>query len=253
MTISLITATYNSAATIADTMESVLAQTYKDIDYWIIDGASTDETMAIVKSYEERFQGRLHYLSEKDRGIYDAMNKGISRCSGEIVGILNSDDFFTSDDVLKSIVNAFTDEIDAVYADLHFIRGNERDKVIRYYSSALFRPFWMRYGFVPAHPTFYARKGIFDKYGLYSLDYKIAADFEMLVRLFHKHKINTCYLKKDMVTMRVGGVSTKNIRNRINGTKEKIKALNSNGLYTNKFLIMLGGIIKILGVKWWNR
>ncbi len=131
MKISLITATYNSAATLKSTFKSVLSQTYTDIDYWVIDGGSTDGTIDIIKEYEAVFGGRMHYISEKDRGIYDAMNKGISRCTGDVVGILNSDDYFTSDDVLQNVAHTFSsnETIDAVYGDIHFISDNNPDKI----------------------------------------------------------------------------------------------------------------------------
>lgn len=250
MTVSIITATYNSAATIADTMSSVLAQTYHDIEYWVVDGASTDETMTIVKSFEDKFQGRLHYISEPDRGIYDAMNKGIERCTGDVVGILNSDDYFTDNQVLENVAKALEkNNLDAVYGDIHFIHDGEPDKTVRYYSSAMFRPFWLRFGFMPAHPSFYVRRDIYMKHGLYSLDYKIAADYEMMVRLFHTHRIRAKYMKMDFVTMRTGGASTKSIRNRMLITQEDVRACRSNGLYTNIFLISLKYLYKVFELR----
>ena len=203
--ISIITATFNSAKTLKDTIQSVLRQTNKDFEYLIIDGGSTDETIDIVKSYESEFSGRLKWVSEKDQGIYDAMNKGIKMASGDVVGILNSDDYFTSDDILQTVDNAFkSHEIDAIYGDIHFIRDGNPQKCVRYYSSRMFRPFWLRFGFMPAHPSFYCKREVFEKAGLYSLDYKIGADYEMMVRLFKRHKIKSLYVNKDFVTMRTG-------------------------------------------------
>lgn len=247
MKISIITATYNSASTIADTFDSVLQQTYKDIDYWVIDGGSTDATVDIIRKYEPMFCGRMHYISEKDHGIYDAMNKGIARCSGDVVGILNSDDYYTSHDVLQNVAQAFNndDNIDAVYGDIHFINGKNPEKVVRYYSSKMFRPFWLRYGFMPAHPSFYVKRNIYREYGDYSLDYKIAADYDMMVRLFYKYKIRAKYLKIDFVTMRTGGMSTKNVRNRLLITTEDVTACRRYGMYTNKLMISLKYLYKI--------
>ena len=246
MTISIITATYNSAKTVADTFESVLGQTYKDIDYWVIDGGSTDGTLDIIRRYEPEFGGRMHYISEKDRGIYDAMNKGLSNCRGDVVGILNSDDYYTDNGVLEDVRNAFASaDVDAVYGDIHLINEGNPDKIVRYYSSAMFRPFWLRFGFMPAHPSFYAKREVFDKYGKYSLDYKIASDYDMMVRLFHKHSISSKYIKRDFVTMRTGGVSTKSIRNRMLITKEDVRACRAYGLYTNRFMISLKYLYKI--------
>ena len=244
--ISIITATFNSAKTLKDTIQSVLRQTNKDFEYLIIDGGSTDETIDIVKSYESEFSGRLKWVSEKDQGIYDAMNKGIKMASGDVVGILNSDDYFTSDDILQTVDNAFkSHEIDAIYGDIHFIRDGNLQKCVRYYSSRMFRPFWLRFGFMPAHPSFYCKREIFDKAGLYSLDYKIGADYEMMVRLFKRLKIKTLYVNKDFVTMRTGGASNTNVRSRLTLIEEDVKACRENGIYTNRFFIMLKFLYKI--------
>ena len=244
--ISIITATFNSAKTLKDTIQSVLRQTNKDFEYLIIDGGSTDETIDIVKSYESEFSGRLKWVSEKDQGIYDAMNKGIKMASGDVVGILNSDDYFTSDDILQTVDNAFkSHEIDAIYGDIHFIRDGNPQKCVRYYSSRMFRPFWLRFGFMPAHPSFYCKREIFDKAGLYSLDYKIGADYEMMVRLFKRLKIKSLYVNKDFVTMRTGGASNTNVRSRLTLIEEDVKACRENGIYTNRFFIMLKFLYKI--------
>ena len=249
MKVSILTVTYNSSATITDTIQSVLNQTYKDIDYWIIDGCSTDSTMDIILKFKNQFGNKLHYISEKDNGIYDAMNKGIEKCRGDIIGILNSDDYFTSETVIEQMVNHFSDDIDAVYGDVHFINDNEPNKCIRYYSSAIFKPGMLRFGFMPAHPTFYARREIFQKYGNYSLDYKIASDYDLMVRFFYKHQIKSKYIKLDFVTMRVGGVSTKSLRNRWLITKEDVIACRKNGLKTNIIFISLKYLKKIFEIK----
>lgn len=245
MKVSIITVTYNSAATIRDTIKSVLLQTYKNYEFWIIDACSTDNTLCIIKEYEKVFNDRLHYISEPDRGIYDAMNKGINLSTGEIVGILNSDDFYTSSDVLENIVNSFNKDINAVYGDVHFIKDEDPCKCIRYYSSQIFRPSLLRFGFMPAHPSFYVRRSIYEKYGKYSLDYKIASDYDIMVRFFYKYKINAKYVKMDFVTMRTGGISTKNVHNRILITKEDVKACRKYGMYTNVFIISFKYLYKI--------
>ena len=254
MKVSIITAAFNSASTISDTIDSVLRQTYKDIEYWVIDGGSSDETLKIVRGYIPKFNGRLRYITEKDNGIYDAMNKGIRMCTGDVVGILNSDDYFTDSTVVENIVSNFSrdNKIDAVYGDIHFIHDAEPDVVVRYYSSAMFRPFWLRFGFMPAHPSFYVKRDVYEKNGLYSLDYKIAADYDMMVRLFHKVKINAVYIKKDFVTMRTGGLSTKNIHNRLLITKEDVKACRRYGLYTNILFISMKYLYKIFEFKSFN-
>lgn len=251
MKVSIITTSFNSAATIADTISSVLSQTYSDIEYLIIDGGSSDGTLDIINSFIKIFNGRLHYISEKDNGIYDAMNKGIRMSTGDVVGILNSDDYYTADDVVERIVRTFSSDktLDAVYGDIHFINDGEPDKVVRYYSSSLFRPRLLRFGFMPAHPSFYVRREVYEKNGLYSLDYKIAADYDMMVRLFYKVKIKARYIKKDFVTMRTGGMSTKSVNNRLLITKEDVKACRMYGLHTNVLLISLKYFYKIFEFK----
>ena len=175
MKISLITITYNSEKTLADTIQSVLKQTYPNIEYIIVDGASKDNTVSIIKEYEPYFGGRMKWISEKDKGLYDAMSKGIRMATGNIVGILNSDDFFTSKEVLQNVANAFLQDVklDAVYGDVHFVHPSNLNKCVRYYSSKIFKRSLMKLGFMPAHPSFYIRRECFDKYGLYKTDYKV--------------------------------------------------------------------------------
>lgn len=248
MTITLITTTYNSESTLRDTFESVLRQTHFEIEYWVIDGGSSDTTLNIIKEYEVKFNGRLHWISEPDRGIYDAMNKGVERATGDVIGILNSDDFFTSNDVLGIVANifgGFGDEIDAIYGDIHFVRPDNLKKCVRYYSSKMFRPWLMRWGYMPAHPSFYCKKSVYDKYGLYSLDYKICSDFDMMVRLLCKHNIKTRYVKKDFVTMRTGGISTSKFSHRMLITKEDAIACRRNGLYSNFLMCSLKYFTKV--------
>jgi len=250
MKVSIITATYNSAATIVDTLQSVLRQTHQDIDYWIIDGGSKDNTIKLVKQYEAQFNGRLHWISEPDKGIYDAMNKGISRSTGDIVGILNSDDFFTSDDVVEKVAAAFEqDGVDSVFGDIHFVDNKDLNTCVRYYSSASFRPWKLRFGYMPAHPSFYARREVFETNGLYSLQYKICSDYDMMVRLFYKAKISYRYLNIDMVTMRTGGISTANIKNRILISKEDVKACRTYGMKTCLPLVCVKYLTKVFEFK----
>ena len=249
--VSVITVTYNCGSTLGDTIKSVLSQTYEDIEYLIIDGGSTDHTLDVIKEYEPMFGGKLYWLSEKDGGIYDAMNKGISRATGDIVGFLNSDDFYTSEDVLQRVVSAFRSapQLEAVYGDVHFIRDAQPEKVVRYYSSKPFRPLWLRFGFMPAHPSFYCRRSVYDKAGLYKTDYAIGSDYEMMVRLFMVHKINASYLPMDFVTMRTGGVSTRNARSRMQLIKDDVRGCRENGVYTNPLMISMKYLYKIFEFK----
>ena len=207
MKISIITATYNSADTLRDTLESVLHQDYPDFEHIIIDGGSTDGTLDILRDYETKYQGRLKWQSEHDTGIYDGMNKGIALASGDIVGILNSDDFYTDSDVLSTIIQEIKDH-DAIYGNVHYVKPENLKKSVRFYSSKGFRRWKMKMGFMPAHPSFYCRREIYSKYGLYDLDFKVAADFDQLFRLIYLNNINTHYIDKDFVTMRTGGIST---------------------------------------------
>lgn len=246
MKITVITVIYNGAETIEDTIKSVLSQTYKDIEYIVVDGGSTDGTVDIIRRYEPRFEGRMKWVSEKDNGLYDAINKGIRMATGDVVGILNSDDYYTSNRVLERIAPFFKRKtIDAVYGDIHFIRPNNPDKCVRYYSSRPFRPFWLRFGFMPAHPSFYVRRSVYEKAGGYKTDYKIGSDYEMMVRLFRKFHIKAKYVKMDFVTMRTGGLSTRNIKSRLTLINEDVMACRENGIYTNKLLIYIKFIYKI--------
>lgn len=247
MKISIITATYNSAAHIADCVKSVNDQTYDDIEHIIIDGASSDDTLEIIKSIPNRV---AKIVSEPDKGIYDAMNKGIKAATGDVIGILNSDDFFTSDDVISAIFFAFeNNDIDAVYGDVHYVNPENLNKCVRYYSSAVFKPSLFKFGLMPAHPSFYVKRSCYEKYGVYSLDYKIASDFDLLIRFLYTHKIKYRYLKKDFVTMRTGGESTKNLNNRMLLNKEDLKACRKYGITTNMFMIMFKYVYKIFELK----
>lgn len=246
MKISIITATYNSAATVRDTIESVLRQTYSDYEYIIKDGGSKDDTLSICREYEPKFGGSMKIISAPDKGIYDAMNIGIEVAAGDVVGLLNSDDFYTSDDVLQTIVDAFEkNDIDAVYADIHFVRDTDLTNCVRYYSSELFRRKYMRFGFMPAHPSFYCRRECYEKYGYFDTSFKIAADFENLLRLIYKGEIKTKYIKKDFVTMRTGGASTAGLNSRVTIMKEHLRGFKKNGIYSNAFLLSLRYIYKI--------
>ena len=247
MKISIITATYNSEATIKDTLKSVNAQTYPDIEHIIVDGVSKDTTLDLVKKYGKRVS---LIISEPDKGIYDAMNKGIKAATGDVIGILNSDDFFTSDDVITTIVKAFeNNDIEAVYGDVNYVNPNNLNKCVRHYSSAVFRPSLFKFGLMPAHPSFYAKRSCYEKYGVYSLDYKIASDFDLLIRFLHTHKIKHKYLKKDFVTMRTGGLSTKNLYSRILLNKEDVRACRKNGISTNIPLVMFKYFYKLFELK----
>ena len=242
MKVSIITCTYNSAKTVADTIRSVNAQTYPNIEHIIVDGLSKDNTLEIVKQYAGE---RQIIKCEKDNGIYDAFNKGIRMATGDIIGVLNSDDFFTSDNIIEQVVNAFNKEnIDAVYGDIHFVNTDNLNRCVRYYSSQNFRPWMMRMGFMFAHPSFYVKREYYEKLGLYKTDYKIAADFELLLRFVVKNKIKCKYLPLDFVTMRTGGASTEGIKSKNIINKECLRACKENNYYSNIILMWLRIVYK---------
>lgn len=245
MKISIVTVTFNSAKTLRTTIDSVLQLNYKNIEYIVVDGASTDGTVPLLEFYMQQFAGRMKWISEPDKGIYDAMNKGIRMATGDIVGILNSDDFFTSSDVLERVAAEFSEDVDAVYGDVHFVYPDDLEHCVRYYSSKIFRRGLMRLGFIPAHPTFYCRKSCFEKYGYYKTDYKIAADFDLLLRFIYVNNIRIKYLPMDMVTMRLGGTSTNGIKSRMTVMDEHLKSFKENGIYANRFLLSLRYLYKL--------
>lgn len=245
MKISLITVTYNSGATLRDTIQSVLAQTYTNVEYIVVDGLSKDNTIDIVREYEPQFEGRMKWISEKDKGLYDAMNKGVRMATGDVVGILNSDDFFTANDVLEKVAAGFDEQTDAVYGDLHYVHPDDLQHSVRYYSSKIFKRNLMRMGFIPAHPTFYCRRECFDKFGYYKTDYKIAADFDLLLRFIYVNRIRIKYLPMDMVTMRTGGASTNGLKSRMGGMNEHLRSLRENGVKSNRFILSLRYFYKI--------
>ena len=246
MKISLITVTYNSASTLRDTIESVLAQTYADIEYIIVDGASKDDTVGIIKEYEPRFNGRLHWVSEPDKGLYDAMNKGIRMATGDVVGIINSDDFYHRIDVIAKVAEAFKDkDVQAVYGDVRFVNPDNLDKTVRYYSSRNFSPNRFRYGFMPAHPTFFTYRKYFEEFGYYKTDYKIAADYELLIRFLHTHKLKSKYLSLAFMKMRTGGASTASVKSNILLNKEIVRACKENGIWTCMPLLFMKYFIKV--------
>lgn len=238
MKLSIITVSFNSASTIQDTIESVLSQDYADIEYIVVDGGSKDGTQAIVESYGERIS---HFVSEPDKGIYDAMNKGVSLASGAVVGILNSDDFYEKTTCVSSVMKAFEHrpESDVVFGDVVFVNAADLQKVTRFYRGNRFAPWKLRFGWMPPHPATFIRKSAYETVGLYSLKYRISADYEFFVRLFMVHKLRYSYLDQVLVRMRSGGASTAGIRSSLKLNLEIVDACRSNGVYTNIFILLL--------------
>ena len=227
MTISVITVTYNSAKTVADTMVSVAMQSYADIEHLVIDGASKDNTLDIVRSHA-RSQTRL--ISESDDGIYDAMNKGLLLASGEVVGFLNSDDLYADASVLEKVANAFQDPaVEACYADLVYVSKDNR-RVVRNWKSRSFIKGDFAKGWCPAHPTFYVRKSVIERLGLFDRSYKLAADVELMMRYLERGQVRSVYIPHILVRMRVGGATNQSWRNIRKQNSEIFSALRKNGV-----------------------
>ncbi len=237
--VSIVTVTYNSAASIHRTIESVLAQDYPHIEYIIVDGNSTDSTMEVIREYGNRI---ARVISEPDEGIYDAMNKGIALATGDIVGVLNSDDFFTHDSVVSTIAGQFDGSIDALYGDVQFV-SDTTGKVTRYYSSQKFRPSRLKQGLSPAHPTFYVKREFYERYGNYNIRYKIAADFDLFARFFQT-PMRYRYIQEPLVTMRQGGISTR-IGSKLQLNQEIVTSCKQNGIRTNWFRVLSRYVWKI--------
>lgn len=248
MKVSIITVAYNSGATIEDTIASVRAQDYGDIEYIVIDGGSTDSTAEIIERHRDRVDV---FVSEPDRGIYDAMNKGVALATGEVVGILNSDDFYEYPSAVSDVVRCFqTDpQADLVSGDVVFVRPDDLTRVIRHYRAGHFRPWMLRFGWMPAHPATFIKRAAYLRCGQYALDLKIAADYEMFVRLLHVKKAKFKRIDRVLVRMRAGGVSTQGIRSSLRLNTEIVRACRRNGLYTNLALVLSKIPFKLLELR----
>ncbi|MCC6600774.1 MAG: glycosyltransferase [Crocinitomicaceae bacterium] len=243
MKVSIITVAFNSASTIEDTIRSVVSQDYPSIEYIIIDGASTDETLPIIEKYREKI---TTVVSERDDGIYDAMNKGIQCATGDIVGILNSDDFYADQKVISDMVALFkTSGCDAAYADLVYIDRINLEKVRRIWKSGVYKTGQFLHGWMPPHPTFFVKKSIYDRLGTYSTTLRSAADYELMLRFVHKHHISIAYLPRVITKMRSGGQSNVSLRNRLKANREDRLAWAMNGLNPHFFTLIMKPLSKV--------
>lgn len=241
--ISIITVSYNSAQTIEHTIQSVLQQQYPNLEYIIIDGASTDQTLNIINKYQDKISV---IISEKDNGIYHAMNKGLKLATGDIIGILNSDDFYADENVLNDVVQLFENtHADAIYADLQYVDANDIRKVKRHWKSGKYNPGDFLFGWMPPHPTFFVRKEVYEKYGIFNESFRSAADYELMLRFIHKHQISIEYLPRVIVKMRSGGQSNITAKNRIKANLEDRKAWEINGLKPYFFTLFLKPLRKL--------
>lgn len=241
MKVSIITIAYNSAETIEDTIKSIITQDYSNIEYIIIDGGSTDKTLSIVDKFKDSI---TTIISEPDKGIYDAMNKGVQNATGDIVGILNSDDIYANKKVVTHIVKAIGNK-DSIYADLVYVDRANTDKITRYWKSGKYRKGIFKKGWMPPHPTFFIRKSCYDQYGTYNLRLKSAADYELMLRMLHKHNISVTYLQEVITKMRVGGQSNVTLLNRLNANKEDRLAWVINDLKPGPLTLIMKPIRKI--------
>ncbi|RMG24154.1 MAG: glycosyltransferase [Bacteroidetes bacterium] len=231
MKVSIITVCYNSAAYIQDCINSVLEQDYPHIEYLIVDGGSEDGTVDLIRSYE---QGIARWVSEPDEGIYDAMNKGIGMARGEIVGMLNADDIYAHSGVISRVVEAFRQQqVDTVFGDLVYFPHGQPQKVTRFFPGRGFHPRKLRQGIMPPHPTFFVRRQLYEQYGLFDTSYRICADFDLMVRLFHTHGVSYHYLPETLVKMRTGGASTRGLKSTRIINREMLQACRKHGISTN--------------------
>ena len=248
MKVSLITVSYNSASTIADTLKSVQFQTYQDIEYIVVDGNSSDGTIEIVKQFLDASQGLVtKFLCERDKGIYDAMNKGLAMATGDIIGVLNSDDFYCSNDVIEEVVRAFQqNKTDCLYGDLNYVDPIDTSKIVRKWRSGSFRKENFLRGWMPPHPTFFVRKTCYDRFGKFDTQFKSAADYELMLRFLFKESCSAVHLPKVMIHMRAGGVSNVSLKNRIRANREDRLAWKINGLKPKWFTLLRKPLSKLI-------
>ena len=240
--ISIITVAFNSAQTIADTVRSVKAQVGVEVEHIIVDGASKDDTLAVVRSVNA--QARI--ISEPDNGIYDAMNKGIRLATGEIIGILNSDDYYTHDRVLAMVLERFqTTQCEGLYGDLVYVDSADTSKVVRTWRAGLFEKEHFLNGWMPPHPTFFVERAIYETYGLYETALRSSADYELMLRMLYRYEIDVQYIPDCLVCMRTGGQSNVSLRNRLKANREDRLAWKMNALTPRFYTTWLKPIRKI--------
>jgi glycosyltransferase len=242
--ISIITVCFNSDKTIEDTIQSVLNQTYSSIEYILVDGQSSDNTLKVIDKYKKNISV---ILSESDKGMYDAINKGIRLSTGDIIGILNADDFYIDNSVISEVVQQMQQKkVDSLYSDLYYVAAENTNKVVRNWVSGKYNRQKFLYGWMPPHPTFFVKRAAYEKYGKFNLELKSAADYELMLRFLYKNNLSTCYLPRPLVRMRVGGMSNVSLKNRINANKEDRLAWAMNGLRPKAFTMLLKPLRKVM-------
>lgn len=242
--VSIITVCFNSDKTIEDTIQSVINQTYCNIEYIIIDGLSTDNTLEIVNKHKDKI---AKIVSEKDAGLYDAINKGIGLATGDIIANINSDDFYIDDNVITDVVTKMEEQkSDTLYADLYYVDAFDTNKITRNWVSGEYKKGMFFKGWMPPHPTFFVRKSVYNQYGKFNLGLKSAADYEVMLRFIHKYECTICYLPRVTVKMRIGGVSNVSIKNRLKANREDKRAWKMNGLKPKPYTLIFKPLSKIL-------
>jgi len=243
MKVSIITAVFNAKDTVAQTIECILNQSYKNIEHIIIDGGSTDGTLEIIAKYRSTL---AKAVSEPDRGIYDALNKGIGLASGDVIGLLHGDDFYAHDRVLESVVKVFEEQnVDSCYGDLLYVNKNDTERVIRYWKASEYHHGKFKFGWMPPHPTFFVKREIYEKYGLFNTNFRIAADYELMLRFLEKYRISTYYIPEVFIKMRLGGASNRSLKNLFIKSSEDYKAWKVNNLNGGFYTILLKNFTKI--------
>lgn len=241
--VSIITVSHNAVRTIDQAINSVLNQSYRDIEYIVIDGGSTDGTVDLVKSHGDRI---AKFISEPDKGIYDAMNKGLKLASGDIVGMLNSDDIYMDENVIKNVVDKIMkDKVDSCYGDLVYVDREDTNKIIRYWKSGAYDKKKFKHGWMPPHPAFFTRRQIFEQYGLFDTDFPIAADYELVLRFLYSHDVSTAYIPKVLVKMRTGGSSRAGLSITTKMLWENYLAWEVNGLRPSIWTFILKPALKV--------
>jgi len=226
--ISLITAVYNEVETIGDCIKSIINQTYPDIEHIIIDGSSTDGTIDVIQKYKDKI---AKVVSEPDKGIYDALNKGLKLASGDIVGFLHADDVYAHEKVIENVVSQMENHnVDSCYGDLLYVNKNNTEKIIRYWKSSPYKQGSFKYGWHPPHPTFFVKRAVYEKYGGFDTDFEVSADFELMLRFLEKYQITTMYIPEPIIKMRIGGESNKSLKNIIKGNINCYRAFKKNNL-----------------------
>jgi len=240
--VSILTVVFNNVINIEQCIKSVLGQTYKNLEYIVIDGKSSDGTLDVIKKYEH---GISKWISEPDHGVYDAINKGIRMATGDVIGILHSDDFYASDKVIEKMAEAFTRyDVQSVYGDLVYV-SKDGSRLIRYWRAGEYQEGMIKWGWMPPHPTFFVKKEVYQKYGCFNTSLRIAADYEMVLRLLAKQKITTCYIPEVLIKMRVGGISNGSIKGLVRKTVEDYRALRINGLNLAILTVLSKNLSKI--------